>query len=58
MKTFKIVHEPKDPLVECRASIGGGKSIDGYYLTYRGNPEEVLEMLKEVTTKFEDSLRK
>jgi hypothetical protein len=48
----KIIHEQPDPLGVLRASIGGTATI-GYYLTYRGNTEEVVHMLKLVLAAFE-----
>jgi hypothetical protein len=41
-----IIREPDDPLT-LRASIGGNEE-HGYYLVFRGDPEKVLTMLKEV----------
>jgi hypothetical protein len=48
----KIIKQPDDPLC-CRASIGGDPDI-GYYLTFRGNREDVLKALKIVTNALEE----
>lgn len=42
---------PDDPLA-LRASIGGREAI-GYYLQYRGDPAEVLAMLRAVLVEAE-----
>jgi hypothetical protein len=52
----KVTRLPDDPLA-LRASIGGKPDI-GYYLTYRGDPKEVLSMLREVLDRAELELGK
>jgi hypothetical protein len=47
----KVTRLPDDPLA-LRASIGGKPDI-GYYLTYRGDPQEVVAMLREVIAQAE-----
>ena len=47
----KIIKEENDPLC-LRASIGGTKE-NGFYIVYRGNENEILEMLQEIKNGFE-----
>jgi hypothetical protein len=55
MAELRIVREEDDPLA-LRASIGGREGM-GFYLVYRGNPQEVLEMLRAVVKDAENELR-
>lgn len=48
---IKIIKQPDDPLC-CRAS-AGGTSEAGYYLTFRGDVDQVLKCLKAVTEALE-----
>lgn len=43
----QIIRKPDDAMA-LRASIGGREAI-GWYLVYRGDPKEVLAMLRHVT---------
>lgn len=43
---ISVTREPDDPEA-LRASIGGREDV-GYYLVFRGDPEEVLDMLRAV----------
>lgn len=54
-----IRREPDDPRA-LRTSIGGGKVAgDGnYYLIYRGDPTEILTMLRAVVAEAERELPK
>jgi hypothetical protein len=47
----EFIRQPDDPIC-LRASVGGLPE-KGYYLTIRGNPKEVLDMLKAVTNKLQ-----
>lgn len=47
----QIQHEENDPIC-LRASIGGRKD-DGFYITYRGDRKEVLNLLRAVIKAFE-----
>lgn len=49
-----IRREEDDPMA-LRASIGGNDHV-GFYLVYRGDPEKVLEMLREVVQEAEKEL--
>jgi hypothetical protein len=55
-KRVVITREPDDPLA-LRASIGGTPQL-GYYLTFRGDPEKVVAMLRNVMVCAERELRK
>lgn len=59
MTVLKVIREADDPLA-LRASVGGGKAAgDGrYYLVFRGDPIDVLEMLRAVVSAAEDELPK
>lgn len=46
----KIIKEPDDPLC-LRVSIGGTPKT-GYYLVYRGDPEQIETMLTEMLKSF------
>lgn len=56
MPDFKVIREPDDPLA-LRASIGGQPDL-GWYLVFRGEPNAVLTMLREVVAKAERELPK
>lgn len=43
-----ITREPDDKLAEVRVSIGGSKTL-GYYLTFRGDPKDVIRVLETMT---------
>lgn len=47
----RIQKETDDPIC-LRASIGG-TSVIGYYLTYRGDREKILDMLQEAVAALE-----
>ncbi len=51
---FRLIREADDPLA-LRASIGGQAHI-GWYLVYRGDPLEVLAMLRKVLAEAEQRL--
>lgn len=54
MAEVHVTREAEDPLA-LRASIGGGKTAGPgrYYLVYRGDPDEVLTMLRDVLAEAE-----
>lgn len=47
MKKVTVIRYPDDPVC-CRVSVGGGRSIGGYYCTYRGTREEAIAALETV----------
>lgn len=56
VRKFAVTREPDDPL-SLRISIGGGKMIaSGAYMNYRGDPMEVLALLRTVTDLAEQQL--
>jgi hypothetical protein len=54
---IRVIREKDDPMA-LRASIGGGKTAGegNYYLVYRGDPREVLDMLETVTSQARETL--
>ena len=49
MKQMKIIKKQDDTrlgLKVLRASLGGNAAV-GYYITYRGSKEEILDLLKQ-----------
>jgi hypothetical protein len=58
LEAMVVRREPDDPLA-LRASIGQPHMTDGhYYLTYRGDPRAVLDMLRRVMVGAEAELGK
>lgn len=55
-KRFKIVKEKDDPMC-LRVSLGGSKK-DGYYLTFRGDPRLIADMLSEANEIFGNAANK
>ena len=46
MKIIKKQDDTKLGLTVLRASLGGNAAV-GYYITYRGSKEEILDLLKQ-----------
>lgn len=55
MALSSVTREPDDPIA-LRASIGGTPAL-GYYLVFRGDPEKVMAMLREVVHDAETHLK-
>lgn len=56
VRQFAVTRDPDDPLA-LRISIGGGKMITpGAYLNYRGDPMDILALLRTVTDLAEQQL--
>jgi len=51
MSAIRITKEENDPIC-LRASIGG-KAEEGFYITYRGDRQAILTMLRTVVSAFE-----
>lgn len=54
--TVKIIRKPDDPQGVLRASLGGASEI-GFYLVYRGDPDEIISMLAYIMTELAQDLR-
>ena len=46
-KKVAIVREPDDRLAKTRISLGDDKSGSGFYIVFRGEPENVVSLLNE-----------
>ena len=55
MTNFALSREPDDISGILRASIGGNETV-GYYLVFRGDPDKIVQMLKDVTINTIDAL--
>lgn len=47
MKRISIIREPEDPLAKTRISLGETKDDIGFYIVFRGKPEDTVKLLKE-----------
>lgn len=47
MTNITITRRPDDPIC-LRVSIGGGRTINGYYCLYRGTRKETIEALEKI----------
>jgi hypothetical protein len=54
--SLKVIREADDPIA-LRASIGGREGM-GFYLVYRGEPQDVLAMLRQVVEQAEAVLER
>lgn len=58
MKTtaVSITREPDSRGVLARVSLGKPKGMNGFYIVFRGEPEEVIKLLKEALMVAEKAL--
>lgn len=47
MRRISIIREPDDRLDKTRISLGEPKDNVGFYVVFRGEPEDVVSLLKE-----------
>ena len=47
MTLVQLVREPDDEIAEVRISLGTPRGQDAFYLVFRGEPEKVVELLKQ-----------
>lgn len=51
-----IIREPDDAIAKARISLGRPRDIAGIYIVFRGEPEEVIELLELSLTIAKDQL--
>lgn len=47
VRRLSVSREPDDPIAKVRISLGKPKDSDDFYLVFRGEPEEVVNLLKD-----------
>lgn len=56
VRRISISREPNDPIAAARVSLGRPKASEDFYIVFRGEPEEVIKLLKEALTVAEHTL--
>lgn len=53
---WAIIREPDDKLAETRISVGSLPGQIGMYLTFRGDPDKVIDVLEQTLEKAKEAL--
>lgn len=53
---YTIIREPDDKLAKTRISLGDMKEKHAFYIVFRGEPENVIHLLKEALATAERDL--
>lgn len=53
MTKVSITREQDDLIAEARISLGKPHNFDGFYIVFRGEPEKVIELLRQAAVAAE-----
>jgi hypothetical protein len=56
MTDVSIIREPDDRIAQVRISLGRPKGVRDFYIVFRGDPQEAVELLSEALRVAEKAL--
>lgn len=56
MTVVSVIREPDDPIAAVRISLGRPRGLKDYYIVFRGDPDKVLDLMREALTAAEQLL--
>ena len=58
MTQVSIIREPDDLIADARISLGCPRGVDDFYIVFRGDPDKVVNLLRNALEVAEEALPK